>query len=302
MRELHNRSLHQPGIASGYSVSGQKGDRIVVVGPGYALDADGHEIVLVSDEQVPVPPVSGEDDGEPATYDLVVSYADDDELEEAQTRAGLCRSSGTVRLREEPRFCWVRLSEQDDGSFVPLESSHQERIESGELVRLARIEVLECKLQALDASVRRNARPPTYAHLACGTSDVEWRIVALSPLVLAASVNTVSAKFATAPHYLLRLEGPRLLDLSALSEGRALAARRGIRTGTLEPRRGSAQVWADGSLSIERSSASGIDVACAVLSPYFERALDGIELAEERVLALAKLFSRLWRVQWVGIE
>ena len=40
-RELHNRSLHQPGVGNGYAVSGPKGDREVVVQPGYALDADG---------------------------------------------------------------------------------------------------------------------------------------------------------------------------------------------------------------------------------------------------------------------
>src|SRR5258707_13601471 len=36
MRWLHNRSLHQPGVASGYAVAGQKGDREVTIQPGYA--------------------------------------------------------------------------------------------------------------------------------------------------------------------------------------------------------------------------------------------------------------------------
>ncbi len=46
MRWLHNQSLHQPGIGAGFAISGNKGDRQVVIQPGYAIDADGREIVL----------------------------------------------------------------------------------------------------------------------------------------------------------------------------------------------------------------------------------------------------------------
>src|SRR5579884_4221766 len=46
MRWLHNQSLHQAGVGSGYAVSGAKGDREVIITPGYAIDACGHEIVL----------------------------------------------------------------------------------------------------------------------------------------------------------------------------------------------------------------------------------------------------------------
>ena len=59
MRWLHNRSLHQPGIGNGFAVSGRKGDRQVIVGPGYAIDDIGHEIVLTSSRTIPVPPVAG---------------------------------------------------------------------------------------------------------------------------------------------------------------------------------------------------------------------------------------------------
>lgn len=46
MRWLHNQSLHQPGIGNGFTVSGQKGDRQVSIGAGYAIDARRREIVL----------------------------------------------------------------------------------------------------------------------------------------------------------------------------------------------------------------------------------------------------------------
>ena len=59
MRWLHNQSLHQPGIGNGFAVAGKKGDREVTVGPGYAIDDLGREIVLTRDRVLPVPPVAG---------------------------------------------------------------------------------------------------------------------------------------------------------------------------------------------------------------------------------------------------
>src|SRR5262245_15848074 len=75
MRWLHNRSLHQPGIGNGFAVAGEKGDRVVTVGPGYALDSEGRESVLTRELQLPIPPVTGEDDGKPSHFNLTVSYA-----------------------------------------------------------------------------------------------------------------------------------------------------------------------------------------------------------------------------------
>ena len=90
MRWLHNQSLHQPGIGNGFAVSGKKGDREVTVGPGYAIDAEGREIVLTQTEVEPVPPVAGEEDGSPVVFDLTVSYPDDASLEETERREGIC--------------------------------------------------------------------------------------------------------------------------------------------------------------------------------------------------------------------
>ena len=74
MRWLHNKSLHQPGIGNGFAVSGKKGDREVTIGPGYAIDAMGREIVLTRNQIEPVPPVAGDRNGNPALYYLTVSY------------------------------------------------------------------------------------------------------------------------------------------------------------------------------------------------------------------------------------
>jgi hypothetical protein len=68
MRWLHNRSLHQPGIGNGFAVYGRKGDRKVRVDPGYAIDIEGREIVLIESLELDVPPVAGEQNGEPVYY------------------------------------------------------------------------------------------------------------------------------------------------------------------------------------------------------------------------------------------
>src|SRR6476661_8716453 len=54
MRWLHNKSLHQPGIGNGFAVVGKKDDREVQIGPGYAIDALGREIVLTQTQEEPV--------------------------------------------------------------------------------------------------------------------------------------------------------------------------------------------------------------------------------------------------------
>src|SRR5437764_2347568 len=97
MRWLHNQSLHQAGVASGYAVSGNKDDREVTIQPGYAIDSSGREIVLTEATVLQVPPVASDDAGRPVYYDLVVSYPPDGDLKESETRDGVCVSRSAVR-------------------------------------------------------------------------------------------------------------------------------------------------------------------------------------------------------------
>lgn len=182
MRWLHNRSLHQPGIGNGFAVHGFKGDRKVRVDPGYAIDSEGREIVLIESIELDVPPVAGERDGSPTYYDLVVSYPDDSMLEVAETRAGVCAPRGAVRLSEEPVFCWVRMVRTEGGSatttpgngttvrenLVAVDARLGAEIELGLRIVIARAEVLNCQLNRdLSIAERRNARTPLGPHIAC---------------------------------------------------------------------------------------------------------------------------------------
>jgi hypothetical protein len=178
LRWLHNKSLHQPGIGNGFAVTGKKGDREVTIGPGYAIDREGHEIVLIRDHVETVPPVASEDDGTPVLFDLTVSYLDE-ELEEQELREGICNQRGAVRLREEPVFCWVRL----DSNFQPRETKQKLEILAGMRLVLARAEVLNCELfQDLSVAERLNARPATLPYVCCGTSEVNWQPLTFAPI------------------------------------------------------------------------------------------------------------------------
>jgi len=227
MRWLHNQSLHQPGIGNGFAVSGEKGAREVTIGPGYAIDAKGREIVLTETRKEPVPPVAGEADGSPAFYDLTVSYPADEYLEEAETRGGICNSHGVVRRREEPEFCWVPLPKDETGR-LSADNRLGEDIKKGLKIVLARAEVVSCQLNsALSVAQRRSARPSSKPYIACASVKPTWDTFDLIedahdevgfdlgdfhilPFGLRADVSTKVAGFATTPCYSARIAGVRI--------------------------------------------------------------------------------------------
>ena len=242
MRWLHNRSLHQPGIGNGFAVSGKKGDREVTIGPGYAIDAEGREIVLTQDQIEPIPPVAGEDDGRPFLFDLTISYPGDEDLEESETRDGICLPRGVIRLKEEPVFCWVRLNE--DGQ--PISAAQKKAILGGMMIVLARAEVLNCQLNSnISTAQRISARPATQPYVCCGHDEPKWDPLILAPFDVAsvlghstgatlfqsfaaaltffpailpigitAVVDTSDCGFVTTPCYSARIAGPRIRTLN----------------------------------------------------------------------------------------
>jgi len=228
MRELHNLSLHQPGIGSGFAVYGKKGDREVTIKPGYAIDDLGREIVLTHVETVPVPPVAGDGKGNSIFYDLTVSYPDDSALEEAETREGVCLARGVVRLREEPLFCWVELAMGSDG-FFPKNPILKAEIQTHRKIILAQIEVLNCQLnQDICIAHRPDARPDCGPYIACGKQEpAPWTAVEFenAPVFLGArtgglfaftaEINTSSAGFLTVPCYSANIPGPRVMPVSS---------------------------------------------------------------------------------------
>src|SRR5687768_13062510 len=84
LRWLHNRALHNWGIAAGYEVVGVRGEKVVRVHGGYAMDSRGREIVLAAEVKMAVPAVAG-----PTDFYLTAAYEPDDAIE-PQTWSGPC--------------------------------------------------------------------------------------------------------------------------------------------------------------------------------------------------------------------
>ncbi len=220
MRWLHNLSLHTFGIGSGFAVSGQRGDREVTISPGYAIDNQGREIILLLPHIEPVPPVADDGFGNPQFYDLTVHYPRTEDLEELETRAGLCSTNGVVRRREEPVFCWIELN----SNLEPKIDKHVTQIANGEKIVLARISVKNCRLETLSIATRRNVRPECVPYIACGRTqpgDSPWREWAIgggelrTTLGVQITVDTSSAKFASVPSYTARIVGERVFFIES---------------------------------------------------------------------------------------
>lgn len=226
MRWLHNQSLHQAGIGSGYAVIGKIGDRQVTVSPGYALDSLGEEIILTETLVLPIPPVADNGSGGSVFYDLTVSYPQDSDLKPSETRVGICNCppEGVVRLREEPVFCWVRLNDNPTNR-QPLDARLKNLIQTGMFLVLAQVEIFNCQLrQPVSTAQQRSARPPKSPHIASGVAkNPAWtqHPSANSPTVglgvtigfpYRTTIDTTSGDFQANPTYIARLVGSRVDD------------------------------------------------------------------------------------------
>jgi hypothetical protein len=282
MRWLHNQSLHQPGVGKGFAVTGALGDRQVSVGAGYALDSLGREIVLTRTVIVPIPPVASEAGGQSVFFDLAVSYPDDSQLAETETRQGICLPLGAVRLREEPSVCWVRLERDEAGNLQPVDPRLAADVKAALRLVLARAEVLQCKLkQPVSTAVRLGVRPVSQPYIACGQEVVQWqaetpalqvgdKVSPILPFRLTAFVDTSAAAFATIPFYTARIAGERLL--------------------TANPGPNSVQVLVEPLVDLSQATRTSFLLQAALVPVPFGPAFDHFGGYET------------WQVVWMGVE
>jgi hypothetical protein len=290
MRWLHNQSLHQPGVGNGYGVVGNKGDRQVTITPGYAIDACGREIVLTQTHVEPVPPVAGDAAGNPIFYDLAVSYPNDADLVESQTRAGICLPQGAVRLREAPNFCWIQLG---GDNLQPIDAQLKLEVQSNMRIVLARAQIKNCQLyQPLSTAQRRNARQSTRPRIVCGSvgpNDLKWTVLQVTdpsgasvPWGLQAAIDTSSARFQTPPCYSAHVIGERLFTL-----GGAV---------------GQTQFVLDGWVNIASPTAQGflLQMVAPALESDFLNPSDFFGGGDGDINSL--LAGNGWNVVWLGVE
>jgi len=223
MRWLHNQSLHQAGVGSGYAVIGKIGDRQVTISPGYALDSLGEEIILTETLVLPIPPVADNGSGGSVFYDLTVSYPQDSDLKPSETRVGICNCppEGVVRLREEPVFCWVRLNDNPTNR-QPVDARLKNLIQTGMFLVLAQVEIFNCQLrQPVSTAQQRSARPPKTPHIASGlATKLQWIresqfdtgnptpvLGGVIGVPFTATIDTSAGNFQATPAYTARLVG-----------------------------------------------------------------------------------------------
>jgi len=295
MRWLHNQSLHQPGIGSGFAISGKKGDREVVMQPGYAIDAEGREIVLTETVTEPIPPVADDGFGGPVFFDLTVAYPDDRTLKPSETRDGVCAPRGTIRLRESPVFCWVRLGPPPDR--LPKDAILNEAVQKGLRLRLARAQVLNCQLdRPLSLAQRRNAKPPEQPYVASGHAEkLDWTLPhGVSGLgfglQIVAAVNTASAGFRTPPSYSAHVLGDREFKFK------------------LSPTM-TVQRVLDGFVSLMAPTESGFTFSLLIPDSLFTRVPESEsdpdprkDEAKFKTQLLEQIAAKQWRVDWIGVE
>ncbi|MEV0390292.1 hypothetical protein [Nonomuraea sp. NPDC050643] len=284
LRWLHNRSLHQPGVGAGLAVHGPLGSAVVLVQAGYALDAAGHEIVLTETETLRVPPVAGEGDGGPAFFDLTASYPADEELEEAETRQGVCAPRGIVRLRERPAFTWVRLKQDVSGTLRPVDPRHRADLEAGMKIILARAQVRECVLAAdVSLAQRRTSTVADRPRVRCDTGYARWTWWSVPTGAdsviqgVEATIGTEAAGFAQTPCYSARVAGERPLEVTYQEEGDDVVT-----------------VF-DGPVYVEEPARASFRCRVVLLSPDHE-------VSEAAMEAIVSAVRSQWAVTWLGIE
>jgi hypothetical protein len=211
LRWLHNRSLHGWGVATGMVVSGRKGGSTVSVTPGYALDCNGHDIVLAETETLIVPSVAGAPAGGPQSYYLTASWVDDGELSPGETRAGVCGGEGAVRRPER-----ARIRFQDPANVTPSPNVFRRGLD----IVLATVRVEDCVLAAAPSvAERRDAKPASRPTVAAGTTAAgatSWSFYpsAAQALGVRTVVDTSSAGFGRTPAYSAQVVGVRRLTAS----------------------------------------------------------------------------------------
>lgn len=204
LRWLHNRSLHGWGIGIGYAATGERGDTSVTIGPGYAIDCLGRELILTTTVNMTVPATAGNTDGTAAVFFLTISYKDDSDQSALEQRSGVCLPGGTVRLTESPFIQWQQATQ----------------VRTGLDIILAQANVLNCQLNTdLVLTVRRSAQPTQQPYIYAdqiSASDLLWApLTEVAQTVgITTSIDTSSGNFQAVPAYFVQLVGSRQLSNS----------------------------------------------------------------------------------------
>jgi hypothetical protein len=265
LRRLHVRYLHDTwGIALGLEVYKAADNRAVVVGPGYAVDGTGRDILLAESIQISVPQMLG-----PEAVVLTARYQEDAAFRGRPDLTALCLCGGLDPRHERPLFAWQLPDDVRFGPEVPLV---QVVVEHGVIVG------------GLDGRVRRYTQPLVRPHLGWGVTEpgqTGWH-QADNDRGLAVVVDTSEAGFTRVPYYFATLQG----DF-------------GNRSGVAPLSR--PDVWPTGTQAT--FSLQGWNFITDADSEHFTYRIIGVpQLPFQRTIAHSEAESRQWTVAWLGIE
>jgi hypothetical protein len=199
LRWLHVVGLHGTwGIVWGLTVSGNIGDRMLTVAPGYAVDQQGRDLPVAGEMKIPLPVVV-----EPATLVLTLSYKRDAEFRQYSQLLQVCLGEGGSRPLEQPLFSWRQPTEVCFSSEIPL----------------VKVEVVGGALaNFLDLRARRYTRRESIPTIGWGNTEpgtTGWKTEDqsqspspdLKSLWLQIQVDTSEAGFTQTPYYFAFLCG-----------------------------------------------------------------------------------------------
>lgn len=190
LRAMHVRHQHGTwGIAAGLGVSLSSDSRAVVVAPGYAVDAEGRDLLVPSQRHLAAPLAP-----DPQRLALVALH---ERRRRRRPFASPCGGRQTGRLPERAVLIWQPPPAVASGTVVLAVA----RVEGG---------VID---PPLERGGRRYARRMTRPRVATGSTEgrsqwSEWKASGQGALGLQLEVDTSEAGFRTTPLYFVSLAGP----------------------------------------------------------------------------------------------
>ena len=188
LRGLHTRYLHGTwGIALGLEVNVAAEGKAVVVGPGYAVDGLGRDVLLSEAIQVGLPQAPGR---------FVLMLEDEVAAPSGGARGCGCTGNALHSRAARPAVAW-RTPEAMSGTVG---------------VPVVLLQAADGTLQGeLDGRVRRYARAMRRPHVGRGVTEPgqweSWTEPGQENLGIRVSVDTADAGFRTTPAYLAFLQG-----------------------------------------------------------------------------------------------
>jgi hypothetical protein len=293
---LHNRTLHDWGVADGYEVTGLEHRRGVRVRRGVAYDVQGRELLLNDLVELPLPPQAPRTGPDEVTeWWVTATYREASALPDADPS---CRSDG-VPLRRLPQAA-VRWRD-------PRDSNEKTRLVPGMDVILATVTVARGEITAVSPVGRRSAVLSRRPYVAAGRTQgiLEWGLWPYEEVEtfegIWIHIDTTSAGFVSTPQYLVQLEKFQPAALAKLpDEPRPFESHRRSLVQQFQGQEPPRSFVVDPTATHFRIVLLLGSATAAVRNRLAEMATDPAgqkPLWTERVLATIP-----WRFAWVGIE